>query len=337
MKKIIITILMFILPIMVNAAEVTYVEENECDKTIDKNDFKKEIKFIKDKKDDSLLKKYPELFYEVGTREEYIETDKLIYISFRNIVLKNSPQIKINSLILEIDGKEVLFNTDGCKNCSNNGHWISNKKNLYLYNNSEFKIVSYKEFKYDELKIKLDIEGEENIESFELVYSPIRNFDAYKMHVNSNNNLNELIMDKYYYFDNTQDVEAHYYYKKLYKCYEEENDETPTTGNSSNTSFTPISLNKKESNIVLNQNKEKNELENKAKEKTKVKEKSKVKAVKLKNENSQKIDLTRQNKKGINYTLIKDNKYLLYYLISLLFFIPLFIIFVINVKKCRAK
>ena len=134
MKKIIITILMFILPIMVNAAEVTYVEENECDKTIDKNDFKKEIKFIKDKKDDSLLKKY-----------------KLIYISFRNIVLKNSPQIKINSLILEIDGKEVLFNTDGCKNCSNNGHWISNKKNLYLYNNSEFKIVSYKEFKYDKI------------------------------------------------------------------------------------------------------------------------------------------------------------------------------------------
>ena len=72
------------------------------------------------------------MFYEVGTREEYIDTDKLIYISFRNIVLKNNSQIKINSLILEVDGKEVLFNTDGCKNCSNNGHWISNKKNLYF-------------------------------------------------------------------------------------------------------------------------------------------------------------------------------------------------------------
>ena len=30
---------MFILPIVINATEVTYVEENECDKTIDKNDF----------------------------------------------------------------------------------------------------------------------------------------------------------------------------------------------------------------------------------------------------------------------------------------------------------
>lgn len=342
MKKIIIILIILFFPIIINAEnkEIEYVKEEECTKEIDKNDFKKNIIFTKENYNDTLLEKYPYLFVEEGKKEEKVDTNKLIYISFRNIKLKENGKnfIKIKTFKIYINGSETMFNTDGCENCANEGKWIREKKELYLYDNSEFGIVSYEEFKYNELKIEFITDTNEIVDSFEIVFSPIREFDAYKMQVNEYEKMNNLVMDKYYYFNNIKYVPVYNYYEKLYKCYEKEEEKKE---NEESSIFTPINSNK--NNLISNSEKVK-----KVEEKTKPeKNQSNVKLLNNKenakdkniNKNDKKDKITlvgSKDKKSILYNL-SNNKFLLYYFISLVFLIALGIVFVINVKKCRAK
>lgn len=329
MKKIFILLLIIFIPNFIYAEEIddTYLKKDECDKVVDLTDVKKNILFEKENKDEILLQQNPDLLVEESFKYKNIDDDKLKIISFRNIKLKDKIKfyVKLKELKIYVNGQETQYNTFHCENCENEGAWISRKCDLYLYQKSSFNIVSYKSFDVEEIKISLDFDTNDIIEEFELVFLNEKKEDIYKKVFNNDINFNDLNIVDNYTYTNKVAIPNFIYYENLYKCYnpiQEKNNNIPLLKTKNTTQEKTIVNNSKEEAKLLEKNLN---LLNYVEKKNK------------KLPTFYKEDFSNKGIKSKFYYIKNNNKFLLYYLITLPFLIILFIIFVKNAKKCRTK
>jgi len=232
MKKIIIFFfLLFILPINTNAdttkykwytleeKNIEYVEESNCNNKISKEDYKENILYEKEK-DTSIYLNNNEVFFKNGTINKELNTNVINYIGINNITFTASyMQISELHIYNKNTSEEIGFNFVSCTNCDSSGTFSEFKTGLILYQNGKLLITLHKSLSYSDLEFKITFIDPNALTNMELTASYDRNNIVYYKNISDSNNL--FTLDNFN-VNKAYPVTSYIYYKKLYKCYEEE-------------------------------------------------------------------------------------------------------------------